>query len=42
MLETLVELCAKKMNARENALKSEWSGKEGWWKCENMNENMRK
>ena len=30
MLETLVEMCAKKMNARENALKSEWSGKEGW------------
>ena len=30
MLETLVEMCAKKMSARENALKNEGSREEVW------------
>ena len=42
MLETLVELCAKKMNTRGNALKSEERVKKVWGNCERMNEKNEK
>ena len=30
----------KEDECKRKCVESEWSGKEGWWKCEKMNENM--